>query len=239
MNETTGWTPGRLLETSGSYWLACTLHAGVKLGLFSILDQNGEATAGEVALRLDADVRGVSALLDALSAMKLVAKKGGRYGNTPFSKTYLVQESPHYLGHMVMHHHHLVGGWAALDQAVLSGRPSRKRGDPEKERESFLMGMFNMAMRIAPTLSGMVHLEGKGHLLDLGGGPGTYAIHFCMANPGLTATVADLPESRPFAERTIARFGLTDRIRFVPCNYLEDEISGSYDAAWLSHILHG
>jgi hypothetical protein len=73
----------------------------------------------------------------------------------------------------------------------------------------------------------------------LGGGPGTYAIHFCLANPHLKATVADLTTTRPFAEKTISRFGLSDRVDFTPCNYLEDDIKGSYDVAWLSHILHG
>jgi len=32
---------------------------------------------------------------------------------------------------------------------------------------------------------------------------------------------------------------LSDRIDFVPGNYLEDEIKGVYEVAWLSQILHG
>jgi hypothetical protein len=30
-----GWTPGRLVELSGSYWQVCALHAAVKIGIFS------------------------------------------------------------------------------------------------------------------------------------------------------------------------------------------------------------
>lgn len=239
MTHINGWDVGTLLGVSGSYWQACTLHAGVKLGVFSIIEA-GDATAEEVAGRLGADVRGAAVLLNALTAMKLMAKTGDRYVNSPFSKTYLVKESPQYVGYMVMHHHHLVEAWARLDQAVLTGKPTRQRGHvKDEERESFLMGMFNLAMGIAPRLSGIIDLKGRRHLLDLGGGPGTYAIHFCLANPELIATVADLPTSRPFAEKTIASFGLTDRIEFIPCDYLQDEIPGSYDVAWLSHILHG
>jgi len=239
MNEAKEWSPGRLLGISGSYWQSCTLHAGVKLGLFSIIE-NHDPTAEGAAAHLGADARGVATLLDALSAMGLMTKAGDRYINSPFSKTHLVQGSPQYMGFMVMHHHHLVEGWSRLDQAILSGKPTRQRSrSQDEERESFLMGMFNMAMGIAPRLSGIIHLEGRHHLLDLGGGPGTYAIHFCLANPGLRATVADLPASRVFAEKTIARFGLTDRISFAPCNYLQEGIPGHYDVAWLSHILHG
>ena len=95
------------------------------------------------------------------------------------------------------------------------------------------------AMGSAPTVAGDIDLKGKKRLLDLGGGPGTYAIHFCMANPKLEATVFDLPTTRPFMEKTVERFNLSDRIDFQPGSYLTDEVPGRYDAAWLSHILHG
>jgi SAM-dependent methyltransferase len=101
------------------------------------------------------------------------------------------------------------------------------------------MGMFNMAMNLAPMLVPEIDISARRHLLDLGGGPGTYAIHFCRHNPDLKATVFDLPTTRPFAEKTIKRFELSDRIDFQAGNYLKDEIKGRYDAAWLSHILHG
>ena len=101
------------------------------------------------------------------------------------------------------------------------------------------MGMFNMAMHIAPMLIPGIDISSRRHLLDLGGGPGTYAIHFCRHNPRLKATVFDMPTTRPFAEKTIARFELSERINFVGGNYLQDDIEGRFDAAWLSHILHG
>jgi hypothetical protein len=60
-----------------------------------------------------------------------------------------------------------------------------------------------------------------------------------MHNPRLKATVYDLPTTRPFAEKTISKFDLQDRVDFKNVNYLEEEIEGVYDVAWLSHILHG
>ena len=235
----TDWNVGKLIEVSGSYWHACTLHAGVKLDLFSRID-TGDDTAEGIAGGLGYDVRGIAVLLDALAAMGLIVKTKSRYSNTPASKSLLVKGSPQYIGYMIMHHHHLVEAWSRLDQAVRTGKPARERGAlDEEERESFLMGMFNMAMSIAPRLAGEIDLDKRQHLLDLGGGPGTYAIHFCLANSNLKATVADLTTTRPFAEKTISRFGLSDRIDFTPCNYLNDDVKGSYDVAWLSHILHG
>jgi predicted O-methyltransferase YrrM len=83
-----------------------------------------------------------------------------------------------------------------------------------------------------------IDLLDRRRLLDLGGGPGTYAIYFCLKNPQLKATVYDLPTTRPYAIKTIEKFGLADRIDFVEGDYLSKDISGSYDVAWLSQILH-
>jgi SAM-dependent methyltransferase len=215
------------------------LHTAVKLDVFTVI---GEArlTGIEISRRLNADPKGAMRLLDALVAMELLIKIDGNYANSDSSQTFLTKTSPQYLGHIMMHHHHLVESWSKLDQAVQAGKPVRDRSSFSKDewRESFLMGMFNLAMGLAPLIVPRIDLSSRSRLLDLGGGPGTYAIHFCLENAHLRAEVYDLPTTRPFAEKTIMQSGLFDRIDFVEGNYLEDPISGSYDVAWLSHILH-
>lgn len=232
--------PGQLLEISGNYWKACTLHAGVKLDLFTVIG-NEPVTSEDIAQKLEADKRGVAMLLNALTAMGLLSKTKNDYSNTAASKTFLSKDSSQYIGYMIMHHHHLVDSWAKLNKAVKTGKPVRERvSHSEGEtRKSFLMGMFNTAMNVAPRLLIRINLSKRKRLLDLGGGPGTYAIHFCMNNPQLKATVYDLPSTRPFAQSTIEKFGLEERIDFIGGNFLEDSIKGLYDVAWLSHILHG
>lgn len=234
-----GWNAETLLRTAGGYWEACTLHAGVKLEVFTHLG-DAQCTVREVALRTGADERAITMLLNALSAMGLLTRENGRYANTVASKTFLNKTSQYYLGYIIAHHSQIIHSWAELAQAVVNGKPLRKQPyDAEEEREGFLMGMFNMAMASAPHIAELVDLSGRRHLLDLGGGPGTHAIHFCRANPQLKATVFDLPASEPFARRTIQQFGLEDRIDFMGGNYIDEDLTGSYDVAWLSHILHG
>jgi len=234
------WNPGQILELSGSYWKTCTLHAAVKLDVFTAIGKE-RLSAGEVARKLNTDERALAMLLNALTAMNLLVKSDGKVANTPASLAFLAKDSPQYLGFMIMHHHHLVESWSQLDQAVRSGQAVRGRvsfGDEEK-RESFLMGMFNMAMTIAPELTRTLDLTGRRRFLDVGGGPGTYAIHFCLNNPQLHGTIVDLPTTRPFAEKTIAKFGLIGRVDCMDGDYLAEDIAGSYDVAWLSQILHG
>jgi len=232
--------PGHLLELSGRYWETCTLHAGVKLDVFSIIGNDG-LKSQEVAQKINGDKRAVKMLLNALCAMNLLSKKDDTYRNTPTSKAFLIKESPRYVGHIILHHHHLVDSWARLDAAVQSGGPIRTRAvhHEDEKRESFLMGMFNIAMSLAPVLVPKIDLSGRRRLLDLGGGPGTYAIQFCLINPQLTATVYDLPDTRIFAEKTIAQFGLADRIDFMDIDYLKEDIKDVFDVVWLSQILHG
>ena len=236
------WTKAALLEMSGSYWETCALHTAVKLELFTAVG-GGKADAGALAERIGGDRRGVETLLNALCAMGLLATGKGLYANTEFSRKYLVKESPDYTGFIILHHHHLMDCWNRMSESVLSGKPCRRRSATftETERESFLMGMFNNAIELAPGFAKEIDLSGRGRFLDFGGGPGTYAIHFCMANPGMTATVFDLPATRPFAERTIARFGLSDRIDFREGSYTDDAVGlgKEYDVAWISHNLHG
>ncbi len=239
MGETDS-NPGMLLEMSGYYWKTCTLHAGVKLDVFTVIGEDA-LTGRAAAEKLNGDADGVTRLLNALTALGFLDKSEDRFSNTRLSSTFLSKDSPQYIGFMIMHHYHLVESWHRLDEAVLSGKAIRGRmsfSDPEY-RESFLMGMFNLAMGLAPKLAPKIDLSGKHRLLDLGGGPGTYAIHFCKHNPDLQATVFDLPTTEPFAEKTITRFDLSDRIDFIGGDYLEDDIPGAYDVVWLSHILHG
>ena len=234
------WTPQRMLQTSGAYWATCALHAAVELDLFSLIGDL-RLDAPSLARQLDTPSDAVSRLLDAVTAMGLLAKNEQGYANTDASRTFLCSDSERYLGYIIRHHHYLVDSWARLPEAVRSGKPIRQpvREKGSREREAFLMGMFNLAMQLAPQLVPAVDLSACRRLLDLGGGPGTYAIHFCRSYPGLAATVMDLATTRPFAEQTIGAMGMDGRIDFIPGNYLQDELPGGFDAVWMSHILHG
>lgn len=235
----TVWHPGQLLSTSSAYWNGCTLQAAVRLKLFSILE-HGPLSGEDVAAKAGSNTIATILLLDALSAMGLITKIDGTYTNSDESQQFLVESSPGYMGHIILHHHHLLDGWAQLDQVVLTGEPIQRRSyGQEIERESFILGMFNLAMQTAPQIAAQIDLGGKNRLLDLGGGPGTYAIHFCRANPSLNAVIFDKPTTETFARKTITGFGLDDRIDFAGGDFNSDPITGGpYDVAWLSHILH-
>jgi predicted O-methyltransferase YrrM len=235
----TSWNPGTLIGISSAYWRGCSLQAGVRLEIFTILGTESKSLES-ISTAIAGDTRGTRFLLNALSGMGLLEKAGDTYRNADRIYELLSKDSPGYVGHILLHHHHLIDGWAQLDVAVRNGKPVAMRSYGEEvERESFLMGMFNLANGVAPLIADEIDLANRRHLLDLGGGPGTYAIHFCKANPGLSATVFDRHTTEQFMRDTVASFDLADRIDFLGGDFIIDAIGGGpYDVAWLSHILH-
>jgi predicted O-methyltransferase YrrM len=231
------WNAARLVRVSGAYWEAFALHAGVSLDVFTILGEE-PADAAALSQKVGADKRGLEALLNALTAMGLLQKANGKFMNTGASSSFLVSTSPSYMGDIIRHHHYLVSSWSKLSAAVRKGTPVRRKKRTKDEIGSFLLGMTNQALRIAPRVANEIDLYNRRHLLDLGGGPGTYAVHFCLANTDMKATIFDLPDTRPFALQVIEKAGLRDRVDFLGGDYLKDDIGGPYDVVWLSHVLH-
>lgn len=229
-----------LIKTSNSYWVSCVIHAGVAHELFTALADK-PLTSTEVANSRQLDQRAAAMLLDALSALHLLEKQNDHYSLQPQAARFLSKRSPEYIGHILMHHHHLMTYWSRLPEAVKKGESLKDSiigTDDASVRESFLMGMFNLGSMLAPRVAEAVDLTGKKRLLDLGGGPGAYAIAFCQKNPELCAMVYDHPATRPFSEKQIANARLDKRIDFQDGNFHQDPLPGTFDVAWLSHILH-
>ena len=234
------WNPATLMKASGAYWQSCAIHSGVELGIFTVL-HSGAMTVDSLAQQLGCDLRGLETLLTALCALGLLHKEGAWYAVDTAARQYLSEQSPEYFGHIILHHQHLVPAWSRLSEAVRNGRSTRQsshRTDDAVQREHFLLGMFNVASQQAETVAAALDLRGRTRLLDLGGGPGTYAVHFCLQNPQLSAAVYDLPTTRPFAEKIISRYKLAHRIQFMEGDFLRETVTGRYDVVWISQVLH-
>lgn len=235
------WTAPEILRLSGAYWAGCALQAGVQLNVFTALHDGPkeiEALAGE----LGCNPRAFGMLVTALTAMGFLERDGDRIRAGKDTLALLSRKSSDYVGYIIGHHLHIMPAWTRLDKAVLTGsstaeKSTRYTKDPA-EREDFLMGMFNIARLQAGRIAEAFDLSGRERLIDVGGGPGTYAIYFCERNPGLKATVYDLATTEPFARKTINRFGMDGRVEFVAGNYVTDDLPDGYDVAWLSQVLH-
>ncbi len=190
MIEKIDWTPNDLMQLTGQTWTACALFAAVELDLFSCLDQSPEGTlkGSALAQKLECEPRALEMLLTAMTALGLLDRDGDLFKITPFAGRYLSTRSEDYFGYMMKHAAHILPGWTRLSQAVRSGsrvvEDSAAETVDDKRREAFLMGMFNVARQQADQVAQALDLTGRKKLLDLGGGPGTYAVYFCRHTPG-------------------------------------------------------
>jgi ribosomal protein RSM22 (predicted rRNA methylase) len=212
-----------------------------RLNIFTIIGEKGK-TLEEIVSETDSSPRGTEILLNALTGMKFLKKEKKLYKNTDLTSALMIQGKEFYQGDMLNHAYNLWSRWGNLLESVKSGKPAKPyeelRKSSEKETRDFILAMSNIARMSAMEMVSGVDLKGYKHLLDLGGGPGTYAITFCQKNPDLKATVFDLPEVTPITDEQIIKSGLKDRVNTLSGNYLSDNFGGPYDAVIISNIIH-
>ncbi|MBM4301451.1 MAG: methyltransferase domain-containing protein [Deltaproteobacteria bacterium] len=236
----------QIMSMARGFQVAKMLMVAVDLGLFDFLAE--PKSAGQTASWLKADPRATGIFLNGLAALGLVDKSGDNYKNRELASRYLVRDSENYRGAIIKHMEHTwERGWEDLKETVRVGHP--RQAEPEKwldarperdaaEVRAFIWGMHAIARDLAPQVAAKLDLSGVRRLLDLGGGPATYAINFAQANPELKVTVFDLPMPIEIAKENIAKNGLTDRVGTLAGNFLKDDIGADYDFIWVSQILH-
>ena len=231
------WTVESLVASSQAYWTSSAIIAAVKLDIFSVLAEKPLPLAAMVE-KTGLPERGLTMLVRTLLALNLLRMTDAGIALTEFSREHLCRDGKGYVGHIIMHFSHLQECWAHLSE-VIQGKASNVKVKTDDERESFLMGMVNMADLRADNCVPELPLSKRKKVLDLGGGPGGFSVQFCHQFPDVSVTLFDLPTTKPYAERYIASHNLQSRIEFVAGDFLADQLPQGFDAAWLSQILHG
>jgi len=232
-----------LARLAGGHVEARIIQASVQLGLFDcIADQT--LSAEQVAAALRTDLRATELLLNSLAALALLEKQGDRFSLSTAAKTYLINESPQSLCGMIRFDASLWNYWEGLADAVRDGKPARRADmyqETPAETETFIQAMDSLvkARGDAEVLATALDWEKVTDLLDIGSGPATYPIHLCRRHPKLRATIFDLPGTLELTARFVREAGLEPHIKLVSGDYRKDSIPGSYDAIFLSNIIHG
>jgi len=233
------WTPANLRDLAMGFQQSRVLLTAVELRVFSLIGDAG-LTSAELAGRAATNPRATDRLLNALCAMRLLAKRDGRFWNTPESRRYLDDGSPEYaagLGHTASMWH----TWSGLTDAVREGRPALRaaindRGDAWLK--PFIAAMHYRAAQQAPGVAALVGLDGVDRVLDVGGGSGAFAMAFAAKKPGLVAVVFDLPAVLPLTREYIAAADLTCCITTAVGDYLVDPLPAGFDLVFLSAVIH-
>lgn len=234
--------PIDLEEIGWAYRVARTVQVAHKLGVFGAL-LGGALPSAEVAARCGTVPALTERLLVLLAACGWIRREpDGTFRLSDEGRRRFDPDSPLYFAEGLNHAMRSWERWHRLEEQLtgqVSGGPPQGPADPGAHHD-FVWAMHHYSVRgRARWLAGNVDLSGCRTLLDLGGGPGSYSIALCERYPELRSTVLDLPQTEPILTANVARFGLSDRIAFLPGDWNQASYGGPYDAALLSNILHG
>jgi 3-hydroxy-5-methyl-1-naphthoate 3-O-methyltransferase len=189
-------------------------------------------TSAEIAKKLGTNPRATEILLDAVTALGLLAKSGEKYRNEAPAKRFLLKQSPWYQGDMLRHSDALWKSWSGLDEVVKTGLPNRAGG---RDYEVFIRAMHNNAVFRAKSVVSCIDLRGVKKALDLGGGPGTYSME--LARRGISVTLFDLPDTLAVSKKII-RESKGKNIELLSGDFHADGIGKGYDLVFISQIFH-
>jgi precorrin-6B methylase 2 len=236
----TNWTSDRLLELARGYQPAAVLAAAADLDLFSALAAK-PLPAVALAQKLDCDFRGLTILLDALTALQLLIKRDECYGLAPEADVCLTSSGVNSILAMAQHQANCLRRWVQLARVVKTGQPAERtpsvRGEAG-DQEAFIGAMHNVSGPVADQIIRAIQPLQFRRLLDVGGASGTWTLAFLRTCPSAQAILFDLPTVIAIARRRIAEAGMADRVRLVAGNFMADTLPTGADLAWVSAIVH-
>ena len=209
--------------------------SAIELDVFSAVGEH--ATAAQAASTIDADERATEMLLNALTALGLLAKTGDVFSVTPVSKRFLAAGGQNDARAAMMHHVGLWQRWSTLTEAVRSGSGANADRDADWTRW-FIAAMHRNASERARAVVEAVGTASVSRMLDVGGGSGAYSIAFARANDALHAEVFDLESVLPMARGYIAEAAVESRVTTRAGDLRTDTFGHGYDLVLVSAICH-
>ncbi len=255
--QTPGGKPAEELDFDGFVSIACghtafqLLWAGTQFDLFTILEERGALTRGQIAHQLDLEAQPLRILLHGLTALKLLKKTGARYENSAVARRFLNKHDPeNWLPILGWQHHIVYKGLFDFVDSLKKNKNvglrhfpgkgnnlyQRLRSDSPTERV-FQDAMSSLSKKSNRELAEYLDLSEARHLLDIGGGDGTNAMNLVRANPGLKATVFDSNTVLANARRNIAESGFSESVDTCEGECFSDPFPEGVDTILLAHMM--
>jgi predicted O-methyltransferase YrrM len=231
--------PMHLLETIRAFMKSRILLTAVELDLFTRIDR-GVDSAEKLAENSHLDVRALTRLLDAVTALGFLNKENRRYSLSP-DNPWLSADHPDNPLPMVRHMNELWDTWSHLTESVRIGKNPAHTPVSEKNEHAlnaFIGAMDVIGRSLAREITADLDLSSYRKLLDIGGASGTYTIAFLQKNPDMTSVIFDLKPVLPLAAKRLRESGFSDRVELTGGDFYTDPLPIGCDLALLSAIIH-
>ncbi len=234
-----------IVDCASAYYRSAILFAALELDVFSVIERAGAegAVLEWIAAECEADLRGMRLLLDGCAATGLLGKEGPVYFNSAAGRAVLVKGARHDLGKAIGYNRDVYAAWGELAQLVRSGKPVEDPhvhlGRDDGRTSRFVLSMHGRALGIGRSVVPILKLAGCLRLLDLAGGPGTYAVLMAEAYPELSCVTVDLPAVSKVASALVAQSSAAERVECRSGDYHTDVYEEqAYDAVTIFGALH-
>jgi precorrin-6B methylase 2 len=240
-------TPDAILQLGLAFMASKTLLSAIGLGLFTELAKR-PMTASEVRDALALHPRSVRDFLDALVALGMLVRNGGRYTNTPAGGVFLDRNKPSYVGGILeMANARLFGFWNSLPEALQTGQPQNEAkaggnqfeliyAEPERLR-GFLKAMTGISLASAMAIAAKFPWDRYKTFVDVGCAEGCVPVAVARQHPHLTGTGFDLALVQPHFDAYVAANGLSGRVQFQAGDFFNDDLPAA-EVIVMGHILH-
>lgn len=228
----------RIQELEWSFAQLPILHAAAETGLLGLLATEDEVTAAQATAHLDLHPVATVKVLRALAAMGILR---GQEDSFEMRAGYRPLFDPGSVIHHANGQRHifeLSQMWAReLPGFLKTGEWAKTPRDPESMAR-FVGSMRALSYGMTGRLDQALDLSHSRHLVDFGGGLGTYSIELCLRNPNLSATVIDVEAVAPLTAQEIERHGLSNRVSALAGDYYETPLPKDMDVALFANVLH-
>lgn len=219
------------------------LDACVGLMLLQKIADVAEAQVSEAHLKEQKRLLEEQQTSEKQDVLETAASSACKYANTPAASAFLVPGRPGYLGDAIRWGADQYAAWGELTRSVRENAPAvapaLHLGDDPAQTRRFVLGMHNRALGIARGVIHFLPFDGVTRLLDVGGGPGTYAMLLAQKYPMLQVTVLDLPGVVAVAQELIAQADLSERVTTLAGSALDTDYgTESVEGVLFSGVLH-
>lgn len=208
--------------------------AAVQTGLFEEL-KNTPCTLEELNIKMKTDRRALWSVVEALIVLNYLEYDGDNIKlSQEADNIFFNSGHQQYTGFSFMHAYNLMKAWIQLPEVMVSGKPVSKKDAP-RHTKHFIRAMSHHARQSALQIADycLKDLPAGARVLDVGGGPLTYATAF--AGKGAVVTVLDLPEviamMQPELDGNLP-------VMLVKGDFTTGLPAGPYDLVYLGNVCH-
>lgn len=220
-----------LSEQIQYFWLLSCIRVAAELNIADIL-KNGPKTIDEIAQLTGTHNESLQRVMRALASQGIFRKnRDKRFSNTSLSRPLINGKGS--LRHMIMHHLGTLN-WTTFNEilyTVKTGKDAFSKvngteiyewlSQHEEDSALFHKSMTDLTDFSIEPLLNSYDFSGYKTIADIGGGEGLLLANILFKHKSTQGILIDLPAGLNNAQMIFKEYGVLDRIRIIPGNFLE------------------